>query len=69
VVQQLASDERLQVAHGGVLTLEAEGLLEGAGGGESFVDFVEEGDVVEDLSLAEGWGTGDGVGVHVFTRR
>ena len=46
---------------GGVLAFESEGLLEGASGWETFVDFVEESDVVEDFSLAEGRGTGDWV--------
>jgi hypothetical protein len=49
---------------GGVLALEAEEVLDFSGGGETFVDFMEESDVVEDFSLTEGWGTGDGVGVH-----
>lgn len=61
MVQELASDERLEVAHGCVLALEAESLLHGAGGGEAFVDFVEEDDVVEDLLLLGGGWTGDGV--------
>ena len=57
MVQQLASDERVQVTDGGVLAFESEGLLEGASGGEVDVAF----DEVEDFSLAEGWGTGDWV--------
>jgi hypothetical protein len=64
VVQQLASDERVQVTDGGVLAFESELVLDFAGGGETFVDFMEESDVVEDFSLAEGRGTGDWVGVH-----
>lgn len=57
VVQELAFDERLEVAHGCVLALEAESLLDGAGGGEVDVAF----DEVEDLLLAGGGWTGDGI--------
>ena len=58
LVQELASDERLEVAHGCVLALEAESVLNGAGGRKAFVDFVEEGDVVENLLLFGGGWTG-----------
>jgi len=64
VVQQLASDERVQVTDDGVLAFESEGLLKGAGGWEAVVKFKVEFDGVEYVELAEGRGTGDGVGVH-----
>jgi hypothetical protein len=56
------------VTDGGVLAFESELVLDTAGGWEVIQEvFVR--DKFQDFLLAEGWGTGDGVGVHVSKSR
>ena len=61
MVQQLASDEGLQVAHGGVLALETEAELDVSCRRNCVEDSVVGGYVAADGELLRGWGTGDGV--------